>query len=711
MLLAFFGPLLAPQDPLKENFLVFLNDTAFVKPPFPAFATPGFPLGSDEFGRDLFSRLLWGIRPTFTLVLVVASVRLIIGTILGLISGWSDRWPARLIHTILSAGLAVPVLFVALFVIAAAGQQSGIWAFIIGLSITGWCDAARLIREQTRQVRLQAYVEASVALGAGSFQIIFSHVLPHVVYLVWVILSFEVSAAMIVTAELGVLGYFIHAVWIPLGDWVGIRASGVPELGQMLSNLQRQPWGAISAGGIFFLTVMGLNLLGEGLRTMTSHAHRLSQSENTIYSTSAWVEEQIFNPLTPFRRLLPTFSVLAALLTVTLGGGLWLVQSQAQAPPSNGISLPGGNQWIADGRDSQGTRYSSVSGPSSARIAWSVQASGGFTGGPVISAGGTVYLATIDKKILAVNPDGKLLWSAFLPNEPVGSPALGITGNIFVTDSGGGLTRVNPEGQVSELVPSTGKFPALSGPITGSDETVYFATTEELFAVSDKGQRKWQVPLPTYSLTNPIPHLSADDRYLIFEDFLIDTSNGKIAAKASPDPLDKIIVGTDRKLYRVSQAMMTELNMDGKNPPVIHPPIKWDIRTLGISLRFPRDAGVAPDGKIWISYGSEYDYARLVWLDRKGEFLAAFDYPYRGYSAPLIGIDSNELLFNCGSIDAAADQYQGRKAECRANRIGSNAPVWRLTLEDTGIPVGGALILDRLYVATSSGNLFLIVSE
>jgi hypothetical protein len=220
----------------------------------------------------------------------------------------------------------------------------------------------------------------------------------------------------------------------------------------------------------------------------------------------------------------------------------------------------------------------------------------------------------------------------------------------------------------------------------------------------------WRVLLPTYSLTNPIPHLTADDRYLIFEDFLIDSSNGKLAAKASPDPLDKIIVGTDLKTYRVSQAMLTEMNIDGSSltAPKI---IKWDVRTLGMNFRFPRDAGVTPDGKIWIFYGSEYDYARLVWLDGSGEFLAAIDYPYRGFSAPMIGIDARHLVYTCGSPNQSSSQSQESMAECRANRIGSSAPVWRLSLEDPGIPVGGALTADRLYVATSSGKLFLIVNE
>ncbi len=232
VLLALLGPTLAPRDPLQENFVVFIDQSSFVKPPFAAFSVPGFPLGSDEFGRDIFSRLLWSIRPTLTMVLVVASIRLMLGLGLGLIAGWSRRWWGQALDTITSLALAVPVLFIALFVIAALGQKYGVWAFIAGLVLTGWADAARLVRERTRQTRSQPFVEAASALGASGPQNLFGHILPQVVSLVWTLLAFEVSGTLLITAELG--------VWDILSTRFGFRLEiGPPFAPAALPSLGR----------------------------------------------------------------------------------------------------------------------------------------------------------------------------------------------------------------------------------------------------------------------------------------------------------------------------------------------------------------------------------------------------------------------------------------------------------------------------------------
>lgn len=144
----------------------------------------------------------------------------------------------RFIDGGISLALSIPVLFVALFVIAASGQQWGIWAFILGLALTGWSEAARMVREETRQVRSQLFIEAATALGASAPQIVLGHVLPQIVPLIWVLLAFEVSSTLLVTAELGVLGYFVNSVWIAIGDWVGIRASGSQNWARCSANLQ-----------------------------------------------------------------------------------------------------------------------------------------------------------------------------------------------------------------------------------------------------------------------------------------------------------------------------------------------------------------------------------------------------------------------------------------------------------------------------------------
>ncbi len=275
LLLAWFGPSLALRDPIKPNYIVQDPLTGkFVKPPFPAFTMPGFPLGTDALGRDTLSQLLWAIQPTLILVIVVGALRLVLGVAIGLLAGWSPRWPGRVAEALTSVLLGVPVLFVALCAIAALGSGLGVWAFIIGLSINGWAESARLIAEQARLIRGQPYVESARAMGASGGIMLGKHLLPHIMPLVWTQLAFEISSAVMTSASLGFLGYFVYSIWVPDGDWSAVRGSGRPELGQMLASgaaiVLRQPWLVMVAGLAVLVIILSFNLLGEGLRRQVS---------------------------------------------------------------------------------------------------------------------------------------------------------------------------------------------------------------------------------------------------------------------------------------------------------------------------------------------------------------------------------------------------------------------------------------------------------
>ena len=164
VVIAIAGPSLAPHDPLKEHKVIKVDDK-WELAPFPAFTVPGFPLGSDSRGRDLLSRLLWAVRPTLIMVTIVASVRLALGTLIGLASGWSSGRAGRALDTAIAGALSVPILMVALGAIAAVGIEIGLLAFIVGLSVTGWAETAKIVREQTRLVKGRQYIEAARALG------------------------------------------------------------------------------------------------------------------------------------------------------------------------------------------------------------------------------------------------------------------------------------------------------------------------------------------------------------------------------------------------------------------------------------------------------------------------------------------------------------------------------------------------------------------
>ncbi|HUF40146.1 MAG TPA: ABC transporter permease [Anaerolineales bacterium] len=269
--LAIAGPALAPRDPLEENLILQDEVTGqWHIPPFEAFALTGFPLGSDEFGRDVYSRLLYAVRPTLQMVLVVAAVRLVLGTLIGLVAGWSTGRTGGFFDSLISSALALPGLLVALGAIAIVGVELGVTAFIIGLSLTGWAETARLVREQTRSIRSEVYVEAAQALGATDAQIVFRHVVRQIRAMLLMLLAFEIGGTLMLTAGLGFLGYYIGGdVWIDVADFVARRTSGSPELGQMLATAWvrlTDPWGLVAVGSVVFAAVLGFNLIGEGLR-------------------------------------------------------------------------------------------------------------------------------------------------------------------------------------------------------------------------------------------------------------------------------------------------------------------------------------------------------------------------------------------------------------------------------------------------------------
>lgn len=262
------GPGLAPRDPMAMHAEVIIVGGRFLFPPFPPFTLPEYPLGSDRVGRDVLSRLLAGVRPTMILVSAVALARLSVGSAIGLLSGWSERWFGRALDVIISAVLSVPILIAAIAIIAALGSAYGVMAFVLGLSVTGWAETARAVREQTRVIKGQYYIEAARALGASNAHVLSRHVLPQITPLLSILFALEISRTLMVTGGLGFLGYYIGGgVWFTVEDFVERNIVGLPELGQMLSTFGLlEPWGMFAAGSVVFLAVLGFNLLGDGLR-------------------------------------------------------------------------------------------------------------------------------------------------------------------------------------------------------------------------------------------------------------------------------------------------------------------------------------------------------------------------------------------------------------------------------------------------------------
>lgn len=707
LLLAWIGPSLAPHDPIKPTYIIQDPATgSFVKPPFPAFAVPGFPLGTDALGRDTLSQLLWAIRPTLVLVIVVGAARLILGIVMGLLAGWSVRWLGRMADALTSIAITVPVLFVALCAIAALGAEWGVWAFIIGLSLNGWAESARLIAGQARLIRGQPYVESARAMGASGRAMLSKHALPHIMPLAWILLAFEISSTVMTTAGLGFLGYFVYAIWVPEGDWSAVRGSGRPELGQMLASgaaiVLRQPWLVIVAGLAVALIVLAFNLLGEGMRRQfgIGLARRpRGRVARALNRAGAWLGEEGLAWVVGMQRRVPAWAGIAGMVVLLIGGGYTLWRTANAPLPATTMPVIGEHLWATQGREGQRTFWAAWPGPKRGDLLWTLDLGEALAGGPVVAADETLYVSAAQGRLVAIDGEGRELWRTALPEPAVFAPALSPQGEVYVLGARGSLSLVSRAGALLWAVTPAAASAPLSTPAVAGDGTAFYALEKGLVAVGHAGRILWEAKLPTYSYITASVRLSADERWLLFEDTLVDPHTGAVVSPSTADVMDAYLVGVDGGLYQGLQGEI-RLITESEGALVSAPYAQWDLVSSGLGFRVPAFAGIAPDGRIWVLYASAYEYGRLAWLDRSGQVLSLNDLPDRLGALVLVGFDRDGLAFTCGALQRTR---QDNTVQCRGLAIGRGQPAWLTEITARGTPVGGALVPDRLYVATSDG--------
>lgn len=244
IVMAVFANVIAPRDPLAAAYADVLH---------PPGAT--YRLGTDDLGRDVLSRLIYGARVSLQVGLISIAVALAFGVTIGLMAGyWSGRVDDVLMR-VMDAISAFPSLVLALAMTAALGMGIGNAMIAIGIVYTPLF--ARLVRSQALTVRELDYVTAAQALGASPFRTMLRHIWPNVTAPIIVQASLSVSSAIITEASLSFLG-------------VGVRPP-TPSWGSMLSvgyqYLEIAPWLSIVPGLAIFITVLGLNFVGDGLRT------------------------------------------------------------------------------------------------------------------------------------------------------------------------------------------------------------------------------------------------------------------------------------------------------------------------------------------------------------------------------------------------------------------------------------------------------------
>jgi peptide/nickel transport system permease protein len=718
------GPQLAPRDPLEEQVIFKVGDE-WKLPPLRAFSVPGYPLGSDDFGRDLLSRVLWAIRPTLIMVALVSIVRLILGGVIGLGAGWSAGRLGRWLDTAISAGLTVPVLMVALGAIAMLGAELGLIAFIIGLSINGWGETARIVREQTQLIKGQLYIEAAKAMGASSFQILSRHILRQIMPMIWMLFAFEISHTMMVTAGLGFLGYYIGGdVWIEVGDFVSRRVSGMPELGQMLATswvTLTEPWPMVLTGTAIFMIILGFNLFGEGLRIRIDpeRASRNNPLARAMRSSAGWLEQHVTYPVDVFVRKNTLPIGITAVVLIAASGGLYWWQSMRndQVVPSHiALPNPGGHPWSAERGNAYGTNYVETKGVEDAQILWQRQDEAGYSGGPVVSAVGNIFVATLDSRVLALDSGGTLLWSTDLPSSPVGSPALDESSNIYVVDVEDGLSKFNPDGSMIWHLEVDEAGTPKHGPIAAHNERIYYVINDyrkdHLVCVSSEGELMWIVETGTQQ-ADTIPRLNPKGDMIFVKNKVIDAQDGSLLDLKPPTEQDPVLsgreqffTGADGLTYIRTGHIVIQWAASSSGLKVIQA-AEWNYRSAGMvqTSSYPVDAGVTQGQVVWIFYSWQYGGTGIVWTDTTGK-LIEIARTHLASRSRMVGIDGNQTYYLCGSTFTSD---QGQKGVCIAFAQGSSELLWEQTLEGSHADIiGAALVEGRLYVATQDGILYAI---
>ena len=243
-LVAVLSPVMSPHDPLAVS-----PDSSYLPP-----LTPGHVLGTDELGRDLLSRILWGARVSLPVAFIAVAVGLFGGGLIGLVSGYAGGITDLLLMRLVDALLAFPGLILAIAVVAALGP--GLRNAMIAIGIVAVPVYARLVRAVVLQLKQMEFVVATRSLGATPLRLILRHLIPNLLNPIIVQVSLSAGFAILAEATLSFLGL---GAQLPTPDWGQMINSGA-------SFLNNDPWLAIVPGAAISITVYSFNLLGDSLR-------------------------------------------------------------------------------------------------------------------------------------------------------------------------------------------------------------------------------------------------------------------------------------------------------------------------------------------------------------------------------------------------------------------------------------------------------------
>ena len=257
ILVALLAPLLSPHDPYQQDLMKRL-----IPPVWDSRGSWEHILGTDHLGRDYLSRLMYGARISLLIGIGAALISGIIGTIMGVMAGYFGGRVDMVVTFMVTVRLSMPVVLVALAVVAIVGGSLQVVITVLGLLL--WDRFAVVMRSSTLQIRSMDYVSAAQAVGCSTSRILATEVMPNVVNNLIVIATIEIAHAIILEAALSFLGLGVQP---PLPSW-GLMVSEGKDM------MLFEPWLITIPGVALFLLVLAINLMGDGVRDITAPENR-----------------------------------------------------------------------------------------------------------------------------------------------------------------------------------------------------------------------------------------------------------------------------------------------------------------------------------------------------------------------------------------------------------------------------------------------------
>jgi peptide/nickel transport system permease protein len=243
ILMAIFAPWIAPYDPAEQDVYNIMQGP-----------TREHLLGTDEYGRDILSRIIFGARVSLSVGIIAETIAMVVGVVMGSLAGYYGGKVDTVISRLIEIFASFPHILFALTIMFILGP--GIINLFIAIGFVGWTSVARVIRGQIMQLKEKEYVEASIASGGSGFRIIFKHLIPNCISTIIVIATLNIPADIMYEASLSFLGLGVQP---PTASWGAmINAARV--------FMRSAPLYSIFPGVAIMITVLSFNMLGDGLR-------------------------------------------------------------------------------------------------------------------------------------------------------------------------------------------------------------------------------------------------------------------------------------------------------------------------------------------------------------------------------------------------------------------------------------------------------------